>query len=514
MDGLSFHKILRILSERLAGATLNRITVLSTQLYLSFYKKGHFAFTFRSNQPPVLMCADMPAGETPGVLAEMNGASFVGLGSRLYDRVGWLDFDKRRPSGKLVRYRLVLEPMGGYANAFLLNGEGKILYRLTARSIDPDRDISTGKTYAEPKANKRHTLAEPGEAESFADLVGFYPATSALADEYARELGFSAAVERIRTLLETDDFFYPGAKGALLPFPPLHYDGEKIPFDSYDLKAKGSSESSADDALKKRIIRFYEKQQNHYTKLIEKIEQELSAAQNFGETRREADLLKNNIAEIKGKGTYKLVDYSGVMPCTRNYEYQADEPVAAHMRKLYKKAAKLERSLPMLAKRLTEAEQMRDYSAEQLYYAASADMQELKDMAELMKPERASRPRKEKQAPFLEFSIGESRIYLGRNSAQNHRLVFQFAIATDIWLHARQIPSAHCILRTSGQATEEEINYAASLVAKFSRNRNEDKVPVDYTLRKYVKKPKNTPEGFVTYSNFSTILVKPAVLSE
>ena len=509
MDGLSFYKILRLIAERYKGASLNRLTVLGNRLYLSFYKGGHLVLCFRASQPPLFAMAELAAGECPSVLDVLNGASFIGTGSRLYDRVGWLDFEKRRPSGRLVNYRLVLEPMGGYANAFLLNEESKITFRLTSGSIDPDRDISPGKAYVLPKANKKATLADYGTERDFAALVGFYPPTTEAAGKYAEKYGFEKASELIAGLLDTDDCFYKVGK-YILPFPPLKVEAEKIPFETYTLPEKDSKKpEEADAVLQKRIVKLYSKQLTHYEKLSKKLEKEIEAAKNWESFRKKADLIKSNLHLFKGRGVYELTDYTVSPPAIIHYVHEGED-VVEEMRKLYKRAAKLSRSLLPLGDRLREVEQLADASREQIYYAKTADTKELKELSELLKEKPGKKQSGKKQEMvFITAKYGEAQIYLGRNSAQNHRLVFQFAISGDLWLHARQIPSAHCLIRKTGTITEDEILFAARLVARYSKNKKEARVPVDYTLRRYVKKPKNTPVGYVTYSQFKTILAEP-----
>ncbi|WP_297510621.1 hypothetical protein, partial [Thermococcus sp.] len=55
----------------------------------------------------------------------------------------------------------------------------------------------------------------------------------------------------------------------------------------------------------------------------------------------------------------------------------------------------------------------------------------------------------------------------------------------------------------------EVIEFAASLAAGYSRGKDSGKVPVDYTLVKYVRKPKGFRPGMVIYTRQKTIVVKP-----
>ncbi|NMA60442.1 MAG: hypothetical protein GX956_00985, partial [Firmicutes bacterium] len=78
-----------------------------------------------------------------------------------------------------------------------------------------------------------------------------------------------------------------------------------------------------------------------------------------------------------------------------------------------------------------------------------------------------------------------------------------------LWLHARNIPGSHVVILSEGEIPEETLEQGAKLAAYFSQSRNSPKVPVDYTLRRYVRKPKGAKPGFVHYDQAKTIVVNP-----
>ncbi|MDR0936114.1 MAG: NFACT family protein [Oscillospiraceae bacterium] len=98
---------------------------------------------------------------------------------------------------------------------------------------------------------------------------------------------------------------------------------------------------------------------------------------------------------------------------------------------------------------------------------------------------------------------------IGRNNLQNDELTFKKAARSDMWFHAQKIHGSHVILR--GNADENDIYAAAKLAAFHSKGRSESVVAVDYCPVKYVKKPTGAKPGFVTYSNFQTVIVKPEI---
>ena len=115
-----------------------------------------------------------------------------------------------------------------------------------------------------------------------------------------------------------------------------------------------------------------------------------------------------------------------------------------------------------------------------------------------------------RQGPLRVVSRDGFVIWVGRNSRQNEQATFKTANAQDIWLHARETPGAHVIIRNDGRRIKDGlIAEAAAVAAYYSKRRDDSSVQVDYTRVKYVKAIKGAGPGMVTYRNESTIAVRP-----
>ncbi|MBE5787597.1 MAG: DUF814 domain-containing protein, partial [Clostridiales bacterium] len=95
-------------------------------------------------------------------------------------------------------------------------------------------------------------------------------------------------------------------------------------------------------------------------------------------------------------------------------------------------------------------------------------------------------------------------IIVGKNSAQNDRITGA-ARGNDTWLHAKDMPGSHVIIRAEEPAPET-LMMALKLAAWYSKGKGIS-VPVDYTLRKFVKKPGGAAPGFVIYTHQKTVVV-------
>ena len=92
---------------------------------------------------------------------------------------------------------------------------------------------------------------------------------------------------------------------------------------------------------------------------------------------------------------------------------------------------------------------------------------------------------------------------------QNERLTRGLA-ESDVWLHTQRYHSSHVgIIAEGREVPDEVIKTAAEICAYYSEARGGTKVPVDYALKKYVKKPSGAKPGFVVYTDYKTALAEP-----
>lgn len=112
-----------------------------------------------------------------------------------------------------------------------------------------------------------------------------------------------------------------------------------------------------------------------------------------------------------------------------------------------------------------------------------------------------------KSKPFHYISSDGYDMYVGKNNFQNDALTFQYAEGGDWWFHAKKIAGSHVIVKAGGsELPDRTFEEAARLAAYYSSARDADKVEIDYTLKKNVKKPSGGKPGFVVYyTNYSMV---------
>lgn len=111
----------------------------------------------------------------------------------------------------------------------------------------------------------------------------------------------------------------------------------------------------------------------------------------------------------------------------------------------------------------------------------------------------------------MEFKSSEGyQILVGKNNRQNDYLTLRLADNDDIWMHTKDIPGSHVIVKCAGhEPSDQTLFEAAVLAAYYSKARMSAKVPVDYTKRKNVKKPSGAKPGMVIYETNNTAYVTP-----
>jgi len=106
---------------------------------------------------------------------------------------------------------------------------------------------------------------------------------------------------------------------------------------------------------------------------------------------------------------------------------------------------------------------------------------------ELLVPKQArSRAKKEKQRVGELFWIEGYKIMVGRNAKENQELL-ALAKSNDIWMHTRNIPGSHVIIRTDKQNLPDSLLHSAAKLCVDFSTQNPGNYEVDYTKRKFVK---------------------------
>ncbi|MGA1845933.1 NFACT RNA binding domain-containing protein [Deferribacter abyssi] len=510
MDGLSLYKIINYFKPQLVNARINWCAYDHDRFILSLYNNKNFFLIFDLLlNSYILVSNNQKHGRIR--LTHISNAKIVEIKQRGFDRLLTLNLIKRKPSGKLLQMKLIFEIVGRLSNVFVLDQSDKIIFRWNDNNIDSDRKINLGNIYTPFKSNKKNNLFNIENCDDFEELEGFYKVTAKHANELRNHFSnFENVKNFILNSLNLDDSFYLDNQNKLIPFEILSYK-EKIKIDFLDQHLDSIVRAKSHNDYKfVRIKNYYIKKKLNYEKLLKNLYDDLEKAKNHIKYYEEAELLKNNLSKIKGKTGRVLLDkYTEYGVEKIVYYIDSGESVLKKIENLYASAEKLKRALEKLSNRIDEVKRTISYYEEEIFNLENMNLEEVNKLYEELFVLKNNKVKDVVNVPYLTFKKNDILFFLGKNSRSNHFVVFKIANPNDYWFHAHEIPSAHLILRKESPVAEDDIITAARITASFSKFKNEKRVPVDYTLRKYVKKPKGTPEGYVIYKNYKTIYVEP-----
>ncbi|HEU0300676.1 MAG TPA: NFACT family protein [Longimicrobium sp.] len=247
-------------------------------------------------------------------------------------------------------------------------------------------------------------------------------------------------------------------------------------------------------------------------KRIERLREELAGAGEAERLRAQADLLLAHLDWPQpGDASVVLPDFDG-----GEVEVALDPKLRPHenAERLYAEARRLARAEARLPELLeTATAEVERWSRA----VAALEQGEVPEwvQAALRRPakqERRAAPEAGERLPYrLYRTSGGLEVRVGRSSKDNDRLTFGHAAHADVWLHARSVPGSHVVLRWTdeGAPPARDLEEAAVLAAVYSKARTSGTVAVDWTRRKYVRKPRGAPPGRVTISHARTIFVEP-----
>ena len=231
-----------------------------------------------------------------------------------------------------------------------------------------------------------------------------------------------------------------------------------------------------------------------------------------------AELINSNLYRLeKGAAFYDIENYYDNNNVVRIKVNPALSPVQ-NSQKYYKEYKKSVTAEKMLADLIESGEQELLYIDSVLDELSRADSEaEISEIRqELIAGGYIRRKGKDKiklpkTLPPYEFTTSDGfRVLVGRNNVQNDKLTFKTAKNYDMWLHTQGFAGSHTVIASDNrEITDTAIEEAARIAARFSSADGADKVPVDYTLIKNVKKPNNAKPGKVIYHVYNTVYVTP-----
>lgn len=472
------------------------------------------------------------------------------------ERIIHIEVKHRDELGDLSNKRIVIEVMGRHSNIILMDPQSGIIldgiHHVTP-AISSYRIVMPGSSYTAPPEQGKTDPFSDLNKQRFADILASFeentPIHKRLLDAFsgfspllAKELSYRAygggEETELVPLWEAFSAFVGQMKaGRFVPnivtaeengkayfsvTELTHLQGERTGFLDVSACLEGFFGNKAErDTVKQRaadLIRFVQNEKAKNISKIKKLEETLTEAKDAEKYRVLGELLTAYMHQIKrGDSSVTLINFYDEEQAEVTIDLDPQLTPSDNAQRYFRRYTKHKNSLSVIAEQMEIARTEIHYFEsllQQLDNASLADIEEIRD--ELVEQgymrERGRRgPKKKKnQRPSLlcyTSSEGAS-VYVGKNNTQNEYLTNRLASPTDTWLHTKDIPGSHVVIRglDYGNATLEE---AAMLAAHYSQARASSSIPVDYTSIRHVRKPSGAKPGFVIYDNQKTLFITP-----
>lgn len=567
-DGYTLRCLIDELNTELSGSRIEKIYQPANDLLVMNMRtkrgKNRLLISANPSNPRMHLTAGYPfsAGHPPMFCMLMRKHFQNGIIDSIsqegMDRVAVISVRATDELGTTVVKHIVVEIMGRHSNVILMDNDRIIIdsAKRVSTEMSSYRQLYPGIVYKlPPEQDKLNILTDRRETlkQKLLECSGLNAEKALLTSVegigklLAREICHRSGIEpderpdadNIYRLLDTMEAF---RDVILRPdySPVIYYKGGRPQYFSavllthlnlegkrynnvngmvdgfFSEKLRQEQLSQAKDSLESLVRGFLEKN----TKKMANRQQDYDSAQDYITYRLYGELLTANLFRLKEKADRAVVQ--------NFYDANAKEieiPLNPNLtpgenaQRFFREYSRKKRTIENLSSHIESTKNEIRYLESLLFNIEKCtDMETLAEIrSELVREgfikERNAKPGQkapERSKPMRFVSCDGLDILVGRNNYQNDYLTLKVADRNDLWLHTKDIPGSHVIIRTGGfEVPAGTLHQGALLAAFFSKGRQSSNVPVDYTEVKNVSKPSGAKPGMVIYRNNKTLFVTP-----
>jgi predicted ribosome quality control (RQC) complex YloA/Tae2 family protein len=540
-DGYTVAAVVYEMKERLLGARIEKI-----------YQPGRDEIVLRTRKPGavsrLLLTANASAPRAHFIAAErdnpdkppmfcmvarkrLSGGRITAVTQPGFDRNIHITVESADEMGDITPKTIAVEMMGRHSNIILVDSRGFIIDSVHRVPINVSsvREILPGGRFIPPPPRGKE---DPREAPDLGwpPFAPRFNGVSARLDEEIARRAMSAglpAADVFRNMLEKAargefEFFVETREGGRTGDSACYYIEGGRRFESVsEMLEFYYRERDAETRLSQRAADLQKLLSANIDKRIRKralLRQTVSDAENRDALRLYGEIITANIYSIaKGEHLIEREDYNSpgeTLKIPLDPRKTPSENAQFYFRQYSKKKRAEDAAKEQARKNEEELGYLESVLAALPACETEADINEVREELAgegYVKRRGGKAAKTQKPSKPLSFE-GENgaRIFVGKNNRQNDELTFKTALPDDVWLHAKDIPGSHVIIKLNGaEFTESLAVKAAAAAAYYSKARGGSGVPVDYTRRRFVKKPSGAKPGFVVYTNQKTVLAAP-----
>ncbi|WP_210489303.1 NFACT RNA binding domain-containing protein [Rufibacter aurantiacus] len=221
-----------------------------------------------------------------------------------------------------------------------------------------------------------------------------------------------------------------------------------------------------------------------------------------------ADVIMANLTNIP-PGTKEIELYDFYQDAPRLIKLHPTETPQKTAERLYRKAKNQKIELQLLEERATRKEEEVERLTRQLQELEC--LETAQQLRQFLKQYTPTQTTNQVDLPYYVFETMGFKILVGRNAKANDKLTLKHTHKDDLWLHAKDVPGSHVVIKYQPGKTVPApvLEAAAKLAAFYSKRKNDSLCPVLYTPKKYIRKPKGATPGSVIVEREKVLLVKP-----
>ncbi|MBY7143693.1 NFACT family protein [Virgibacillus sp. NKC19-3] len=462
------------------------------------------------------------------------------------ERIITFSIKTRNEIGDIAYKTLIMELMGKHSNVMLVDKEkGHIIDSLKHVSITQNRYriIQPGQDYKlPPMQDKVNPLDINGEqfkkqldfnagkldTQMVHAFVGFSPV---IAREIINRANLGSTNKYMEKFMEIQEkiqhhryapAIYRNKKEDFHVLPLTFLEGEKESFLStnkmLDTFYSGKAERDRVKQQAKDLYRFIKNEKDKNNRKMKKHKQTMKKAESANHYQKLGELLTAHMHLVaQGDTSISVTDYYDPEQNEITIDLNPTQTPSENAQAYFKTYQKLKKSRQVIEREMIKTKNEMEYLdqlLQQIDVASVADIEEIRDELReegyLKKQTKQKKHKNKPKNPVPEAykATDGTTILVGKNNKQNEYVTSKLANRDEIWLHTKNIPGSHVIIR-SNDPSEETLTEAAQIAAYFSKSQNSSSVPVDYTKIRHVKKPNGAKPGYVTYDNQKTLFVTP-----
>ncbi len=500
----------------------------------------------------------------------LNSARILEIEQPEFERTLRMKIEHLNELGDLCVKYLIVEIMGKHSNIIFCDDELKVVdsIRHVSGMVSSVREVLPGREYFIPNTGDKTDPLTIGREAFVANVLSkpmaaakaIYQSLNGISPQAANELCYRAGVDADRpsnTLSEVEKAalaeHFERLKKLITEkqFTPLLYckDEEPVEYAVMELQCYSEMETVEFDSVSKLLQHFYAARNQSANIRQHSAELRKLVATFYERAIRKLDLQSQQLRDTEKREKYKvygelLTTYgytaepgAKMLTVVNYYDGQEitiplDETMTAieNAKHYFERYSKQKRTAENLEKLIPETESEvwyldsvrtaldlaateRDLAQIREELAAGGYVKKLhkfsKDANKKGKNAGKGKQAVSKAAADILHYISSDGydIYVGKNNIQNEELTFKLGEGGDWWFHAKGIPGSHVLVKANGEEMPDRVyEEAGALAAYYSSARGAQKVEVDYTLKKNIRKPGGGRPGFVVYyTNYSLV---------